>query len=68
MLCKRIFCTFTERMIALRFALSKAKATRQAGTVIKSGMFMPTPITLKFAQFMLLRFIYSQNQVHFLPM
>jgi hypothetical protein len=32
---------FTGRMIALCFALSKAKATIQAGTAIKSGMFNP---------------------------
>jgi hypothetical protein len=61
-------CMFTGRMIALCFALSKAKATRQAGTTIKRGMFMPTPTILKFPQFMLLHVIYSQIQVRFLPM
>lgn len=45
--------------------VKRAKATRRGGTMIKSGMFMPTPITQQFDQFLLLRVTYLQIQVYF---
>ena len=45
--------------------VKRAKATRRGETMIKSGMFMPTPITQQFDQFLLLRVTYLQIQVYF---
>ncbi len=65
MLWMHIFSVSTGRRIALCFALLKAKVTRWGGTVIKSGMFMPTHTTLLFARFLLLHIIHSQIHAHF---